>query len=182
MLSTAAIWQCHCAVLYGRRSFGKRERGTRVSVNRKSCKHNSEEREKKTPAEREDDYVTDGTRWCFFYSLLKSLCAGYWAIGKEKNRCIYSRFITSRVLHNRRNQMLGIEGGSGVLPTGFWGGIGIPNAGNTTYSELFHNRRKREVTRDYVSSQAPSIRRSCMTSRVNEHCDIFVYILMKKKT
>ena len=137
---------------------------------------------KKTPAEREDDYVTDGTRWCFFYSLLKSLCAGYWAIGKEKNRCIYSRFITSRVLHNRRNQMLGIEGGSGVLPTGFWGGIGIPNAGNTTYSELFHNRRKREVTRDYISSQAPSIRRSCMTSRVNEHCDIFVYILMKKKT
>lgn len=77
--------------------------------------------------------------------------------------------------------MLGIEGGSGVLPTGFWGGIGIPNAGNTTYSELFHNRRKREVTRDYISSQAPSIRRSCMTSRVNEHCDTFVYILMKKK-
>ena len=46
--------------------------------------------------------------------------------------------------------MLGIEGGSGVLPTGVWRGIGIPNAGDTTFSELFHNHQQTPQERGHT--------------------------------
>lgn len=81
----------------------KRERGTRVSVNRKKLPtHTQQQRrkEKKTPPEREDDYVTDRAPPCVFLLFsLKSLCAGYWAIGKKEKENFFPNIHTARFIN-----------------------------------------------------------------------------------